>query len=460
MYVVITNLKTPSFLNIYLAVFMLLASLVVNAQTIVDEYVQIGLKNNQAYVQQQINTQIANEEKNISKSLFFPNITFDASYLLANGGRTIDVPAGDLVNPTNAAINQLTGNNNLPTNIQNVSEPILTNDFHETKISIVQPILNTDIYYGYKAKQSQLNVGIAKEEAYKNKLEFEIRKGYYNYIKLIEQKRILDSTRLVVKELVKVNTKFVKYDIATKDALYSAEAQLYQIDAQLATAIKQLNTSRNFFNYLLNRELTSPIDIDESALPNTSIYQVSDLEQNAISSRSEISQIESGIEAQDYELKRNKNYLIPDISVAGFVGYQGFGYEFDNNQDYYLVSFNLSWPIFQGGGNKSKIRKATFEKDRLEAEYTDVKNRIKLEVSSAIYEYDEAIAVHNARLSELKLSEENFAIISKKYKISQVLLVEFNEARTDLTTARLNESIARNNIKIAEANIKRVTQYQ
>lgn len=459
-YVVKIKSKNSPFLMSFLVSVGLLLSTVVNAQTTVDDYVTIGLENNQEYVKQQLDTKIADEEKNFSKSLFLPNITFDASYLLAGGGRLIEIPAGDLVNPTNAAINQLAGNNILPTNIQNVNEPLLTNDFHDTKISIVQPILNTDIYYGYKARQAQLNVSIAKEEAYKNKLEFEIRKGYYNYIKVLDQKRILDSTRLVVKELVRVNTKFVKYDIATKDVLYNAESQLYQIDAQIASATKQLNTSRNFFNYLLNRDLNAVIDVDETLLSETNVYAVADLEEKAIVNRSEISQVEGGLEAQDFELKRNQNYLVPDISVAGFVGYQGFGYTFDEDQDYYLISFNLSWPIFQGGGNKAKIRKASLEKERLEAEFADLKNRIKLEVSSAVYDYDEAIAVHRARLSELTVSQENFAIISKKYQINQVLLVEFNEARTSYTTAQLSESIARNNIKIAEANIKRVTQYQ
>ncbi|MEM9982738.1 MAG: TolC family protein, partial [Bacteroidota bacterium] len=231
----------------------------IQAQSILDEYVAQGLENNQQYIQQQLNTQITTEQQNTAKSLFFPNIQFQASYTRANGGRLINVPAGDLINPTNTAINQLTGNDNLPTNIANVNEQFLPDDFHETKISIVQPILNTDIYYGYKARQAEVNVSIAKEQAYKAQLEYEIRKAYYNYAQLVEKKIILDSTRLVVKELVRVNSKFVKYDVATRDILYNSEAQLAQIDGQLATATKEINTSRSFFNYLLNRDFNESI---------------------------------------------------------------------------------------------------------------------------------------------------------------------------------------------------------
>lgn len=437
----------------------LLLPALATAQSVVDDYVEMGLENNQEYLRQQISTQIADEEARIAQSLFFPDVQFQASYLLADGGRMINVPAGDLINPTNRAINQLAENSALPTDIQNVNEQFLASNFHETKISVVQPILNTDIYYGYKARQAQVNVSRAKEQAYQNQLAYEIRKAYYNYAKLVEQKTILDSTRLVVEELVRVNKKFIKYDVATPDVLYNAEAQLYQIDADRATVTKQLNQAHDFFNFLLNRDLAEPIEVSALTPSDLPTYDTGTLQEAALAQRSEIDQIRNGMAAQDFEIKRSKGYLIPDISVAGQLGYQGFGYEFGDDQQYSLASFNLSWPISQGGGNKARVQKARLARRQLATEFSEIKNRIRLEVTSATYEYREAVAVHRARLSELQLARENFGIIAAKYRENQVLLVEFNEARSNLTTAQLSESIARYNIKITQANINRVIQY-
>ena len=224
------NLKFP------IVTLILSVSTSVTGQQVLEDYVETGLASNQQYLKERLNTDIAKEESNISKSGFLPDLSFNASYIIADGGRAIGFPVGDLFNPAYSALNQLTNSNQFPTNLQNINEQLLPNDFHETKIRVVQPILNTNIYYGYKAKRSLVSLNEAKADAYKNQLGFEIRKAYYNYLKLLEQKVILDSTRVVVKELIRVNGKFVKYDVATKDVLYNAEAQLYQVDAQLATA--------------------------------------------------------------------------------------------------------------------------------------------------------------------------------------------------------------------------------
>jgi len=428
------------------------------SQSALENYVNEGLRNNRQYLKERLNTDISEEESKMAKGLFLPEVSFDASYIRADGGRTIDFPVGDLFNPVYASLNQLTGVEQFPTDLENVNEQLLPNDFHETKIRIVQPLLNTDIYYGHKASKAKVSISEAKERSYQNQLAFQIRKAYYDHLKLVEQLVIIDSTRLLLKELVRVNTKFVQYDVATKDALYNAEAQLYQINAQCATVYKNIALSRNFFNFLLNRDLESEIIIEAPIAKENDRFTVFELKENAVKNRSELESISNGIQANDFDIKRAKGFLIPDVSTVAEFGYQGFGYDFDQNQRYYLLSFNLSWPLFQGGRNKSKVRRAQLVKQQLETDYSEVENSILLEASQGHYEYEEALAVHSAQLSQLKSIRENFKIIQAKYRQQQALLVEFNEARTQLTTAQLNESIARFNIKIAEANLIRITQ--
>ena len=208
----------------------------------------------------------------------------------------------------------------------------------------------------------------------------------------------------------------------------------------------------------MNRDLETSIITDEPLVFKREIYSIVKLQEKALSNRTEVNQIQSGIEASDYEIKRSRGFLIPHISTAAEFGYQGFGYEFDKNQGYYLISFNLSWSIFQGGRNNAQVRKAKLGKQQLEADFSDIKKRIQLEVSTAVYEYEETLKIYDAQVAQLKSSQENFKIIQSKYKQSQVLLVEFNQARTQLTTAQLMESIARFNIKIAKANLNRAVQ--
>lgn len=449
--------KTQNYLGLLLTLLTVSKAFSQNA---LDQYVQIGLESNQQYIRQLLDTDIAKEEVKNAKGLFLPDVYFDASYMRAKGGRTIDLPVGDLLNPVYTTLNQQTGINQFPKNIENVSEQLLPNNFHETKIKILLPILNTDIYFAYKAKTSLVSLNEAKEQAYRNQLIFQIKKAYYNYLKAVAQKTILDSTKLVVKELVNINSKHVEHGVATEDAMYNAKAQLFQIDAELASVEKHIHTSRNYFNFLLNRDLEDEI-VTEIVTPNTKeLYEANDLQQEALKNRSELQQIQQGIEASSYEIKRNKGYLIPDISAFSEFGYQGFDYKFDASQDYYMIGVKLSYPIFQGGTNKAKTQKAKYKKQQLETDFTDLKSKIRLEVSDAFYSYKEAFKIHESRLAQLKSEEANFKIIETKYKQNLVLLIEYNDANSRLTRVKITESLARYDILIAQAYLDKTIQIQ
>ncbi|MEM1338202.1 MAG: TolC family protein [Bacteroidota bacterium] len=428
------------------------------AQTLLDNYVEEGLENNQTYIKEQLDTKIAQEEQNIAKGLFLPEVTFNANYTLADGGRLIGFPVGDLFNPAYTVLNELTQTNQFPTDLANFNEQLLPNDFHETRLRLIQPVLNTDIYFGYKAKRELTTVNLAKEEAYRNQLAFQIRKAYYDHLKLMEQRTILDSTRLVIKELVRVNTKLVEYDVATKDAVLDAKTQLSDINAQLAANERLINTSRIFFNFLLNRELESEIAMDVVQLEQTEEANLERLKQNALSNRSEIAQLEGSLLAQRFEIKRNQNFIVPDINVLFEGGFQGFGYSFDTEQDYVFFNVGLVWPLFKGGRNSANIRKAKLQKQQLETQLTDLRNTIQLQVADAYYQYQESLKIYASRVSGLASALENFKIVEAQYRQNQVALLQFNDARTKLTNAQLRESIAKYDIMIARANLKKTIQ--
>src|SRR5450631_2448001 len=53
-----------------------------------------------------------------ARALYLPSLDLSARYTRASGGRTIDFPVGDLLNPVYASLNQITGSSRFPT-VQN-----------------------------------------------------------------------------------------------------------------------------------------------------------------------------------------------------------------------------------------------------------------------------------------------------------------------------------------------------
>ncbi|MEJ0029922.1 MAG: TolC family protein [Bacteroidota bacterium] len=85
------------------------------AQTVLQGYIDEGLKSNLQLKQEQLNYDKSVEALNVARALYFPQIAINANYTLANGGRKIELPLGDLLNPVYATLNNLTDSHQFPT---------------------------------------------------------------------------------------------------------------------------------------------------------------------------------------------------------------------------------------------------------------------------------------------------------------------------------------------------------
>jgi outer membrane protein TolC len=441
-------------LNMCLCVGIVMPAL---SQSILDDYIALGKKNNLALKQEDFMLNKSIEALREAKGLFLPSVSFNASYTLANGGRTIDIPIGDLLNPVYATLNGLTNSQNFPTNMANANEQLLPNKFHDTRLELSLPIFNTDIYYNYKAKSSLISVQQAQRDTYEKELVKEIKTGYYQYLQTLQVLNIYDSTETVLKELVKVNESLVKNNKATADAVFNAQYELSDLYSKKAEAYRQHQLAKSYFNFLLNRELSDSIYADPGIIFfNKTIDELESLQDQAIQNRDELRQVHYGLEANQYVVKLNKASRLPNLSVGGAAGFQGFGYHFDSRQDYSLLQFNLSVPLFTGNRINAKIQQAKIEADRMRTREQELRQQIRVQVVDAYRNLKAAQSTVAARAAGAKSAAESFKIIKRKYEESKAILVEYLDARTKFTNSQISLAIAQYDVLIREAELQRV----
>lgn len=109
-----------------------------------------------------------------ARALFYPTITLNGNYTIAEGGRTIDIPIGDLLNPVYSTLNQITNSNSFPT-LQNQSVLINPDNFYDAKIHTTMPLLNFEIIYNKRIKTQQTSLQTIELEIYKRELVKEIK---------------------------------------------------------------------------------------------------------------------------------------------------------------------------------------------------------------------------------------------------------------------------------------------
>ena len=440
----------------FFILFIISISSHIQAQSpVLDKYLEEGLNNNLSLKQQNFSVQKSIKALEESKGLFMPNISFNATYTLAGGGRTIDFPVGDLLNPVYSTLNQLTDSNRFPT-IPNVNTQLAPNNFQETLIRVVQPIFNSDIYYSYKAKKELISVQEAQKKTYEQELKKNIKTAYFQYLQTLKVMDIYDKTKVLLNEVLRVNQKLVANDKATPEIIYGAEYEISKLESDISEAHKNQQVAQAYFNFLLNRPLNSEIIADSTLLVQIAENEaLTNLQNQAISQRNEFSQLKSAMNANEQSILLNKAGALPKVNAIGNVGYQGFGYKFNNEQDYWLVQFGLQWDLFKGRQNRRKIEQSVIEQDRLDTQYEELQSQVQLQVQQAYYQVEASRkSIESAQSGQIS-AEKNFHLTRKKYEQGQARYVELIDTRTKYTNAQISLAIAQYNYLIRKAELER-----
>ncbi|MDX2247506.1 MAG: TolC family protein [Bacteroidia bacterium] len=430
----------PVFTPLWL--FFILTPVFSYAQTTgLEDYVKTGLENNRALKNRELSYQKSVQALREAKGLFMPQVSFSASYTVANGGRAIQFPIGDLLNPIYATLNALTETQNFPTNLENVDEQFLPNNFQETKFRVIQPLFNPDIYLNYKAKKSLISIAEAQQAAYSAELAKDIRIAYYNYQKTEDALAIYRETETLIREIIRVNQRLLEHHKTTPDAVSRAETELAQLKEQEAQAIEQNQTAKAYFNFLLNRPLAETIIRDTLIQRSVPVVGLEQALNQSIINRAELDQLTSAKEAGEYALRINRAASLPRVVAVVDAGAQGYGYAFDKDQRFWLGQVSLQWDLFKGFQNDARVQQAEIDQTILYNQENELQQQIQLQVQQAWYQVQAAQTASLATEKAVKSARETFEHIRKRYQENQASLLELMDARNQLTQARLNLNI-------------------
>ena len=411
--------------------------------SILENYVKEGLQANLGIIKEQLQLERQNLNVAEAKAQYLPTVAFEASYLLAQGGRKIEIPVGSLVNPIYGALNEITGTNNFPVDLADVSEQLAPNNFHETKIRVIQPLFNTSIYYNHKAQEGLVSVQQAKINAYQLELAKEIKVGYFNYLKTLEVLKVLDNTEETLQEVLRFNRKLVQYDKATADAVASVEFELSRLQSERAGMRQQSEVAKAFFNSLLNRDLTTEVEVDQSLPVRSDVAELPDqLKVQALQRRPELLQLQEAIKTNQIVTELNRRSKLPTVGLDLSTGYQGFGYKFNSDQYLTTLGVGLTWTLYSGKQRDIRVQQSEVETLKLEKDRAMVRQQIELQITQAWHALQAAGEQLRAEQSARRSARTSFDIIRSKYENEQALLVEYLDARAKMTNAGIAVAIA------------------
>ena len=406
-----------------------------------EAYIREGLESNRGLKQKQLDYAVDLMALKEAKGLFLPDISLNARYTVAQGGRMIEFPVGDLLNPVYSTLNMLTGSETFP-QVENQSFPFYRPTEQETKVSLVQPIFNSDIVQNYQIRKQYAEIARIDVERYKRELIKEITKAYYDYQKAQNLLALADTSLSLVRENLRVSRSLFENDKVTVDAVYRSEAEFSRVEVQQAQAQNMAATARAYFNFLLNRSLDTSVELmDESPAPPE--ISLEEARITAIQNRDELQQIEEYIQLNQHVTSLHRGKNIPGLFGVVDYGFQGEQYGFTGDDDFMLASLVMKWNLFQGNINHQKVQQSRIEGEKLDELYQQTRQQISLEVINHFYGLKAAYESVESARTQTRSAMRAYELISRKYSEGQSSLLELIDARTSLTGAVANVIVAR-----------------
>lgn len=416
------------------------------AQTggILDTYIVAGMENNLALKQKELNLELSIHALKEANGLFYPSAEINAQYMLATGGRSIEMPVGDMLNGVYSSLNSILesmGQTGGFPQIANQKIEFLPNDYHDTKIRVITPLVNAEIYYNRKIKQEMITGTQAEINVYKRELIKEIKTSYFRYLQALKVVDAYRSALELVNEARRVNQKLVENQMAGPEKLYRIDAEVSRVTAELAKAENDRNTAASFFNFLLNRPLQHDIIID-SLLFATSGKQSFAISRQGEQHREELQQLNSALKSTGYYVHMKKAYILPEITNITDLGYQGYAYKFDKSQQYVMNTINLSWPLFSGFRNRNELSRAKIETDILHQKLDETAQQIEMQCRVAEGNLLASVKAEEASASSLNSSQAYYKVVSRQYAVGQKSLLDLLDARNQLTSSQINNAVS------------------
>jgi len=408
-------------------------------QTVLDNYIKRGLDSNLALRQKDFNLQQARLDLKRAQSLFYPRADFASQYTLASGGRSIDIPVGDLLNEVYSTLNELTASGKFP-QLANQSVQFLPNDFHDTRIELAVPVLNKQIRYNRDIQEESIRTRQLEMDAYKRELVKSIKIAYYQFLQADKAVNIYTNALQLANENLRVAKKLVQNEMATREVTLRAKSQVSQVQASLIEARNNRQNAAAYFNFLLNEPLTHTVVTDSTLLEQVSLPE--SIVTETYDRREELAQLKSYQTILNTSLKLNRSYLVPVINAFYQAGFQGYGFRFNNDQFYQLGGLQLQWPLFRANDNKYKVRQSELELEAVGARYREVEQQLNLQVQTAQNNYRSALQLLQSRRDEVQSSAETYRLAERRYREGQALQLELIDARTQLTNAQIQYSLA------------------
>jgi outer membrane protein len=440
-----------------LAVSMSIPSQAAPLGEVIDQYVQEGLQSNLALQTESLEVERSLAALAGARARFLPELSLNARYTRAEGGREFDVPLGTLLNPVYSTLNDLLGQPQFP-QIADQTIRFQREREQDTRVALRQPLYAPAIPAAVRAQRAQLEAAEFGRIALARRLKRDVTVAYLDWLKASKTVGIVQSSVSLLEENLRVNESLFRNGKTTQDQVLRARAELLAVVQQLREARNGQSQSRSYLNFLLNRGLdTELVSAEVSGEVERTVQDLNALRSLALDNRPELQQLDRSVRAAQSRVQIARADLKPTLSLGVDAGTQGEEYEFGRGRNFGMISLVLQWQFFDGGATRAEAREARAVARQAALRRDEIELQIQLEVQQALDRLQttsDSLATAEARAEAARAA---FRIAGRKRDEGVINQVEFVDARSSLTSAELNLNVTSFDLLARQAELDYAT---
>ena len=433
-------------IRLLLIIFITLPLSLLQSQSVLDRYVEEAINNNLSVKEKKLLEQRELYSLERAGKEAGPEVKLLTSYTLAAGGRTIELPIGDLLNDVYSSLENLTGND-FP-RVENQSVDLLPNNFYDFRFRITQPLLQPEIKYNKLIQQEEVNLAGLMTDQTTRDLVRDVKTAYLQWMRAHDAIEIIDQGAVLLTENKRITESLIRNGSGLPSALIRIEAEIINVEAQRQRVVNDMANAAAYFNFLLERPGESVIEVD--SFP--SVPQLPD--SLNVATREELQQIKTTNQIQSLALTLEEKHFAPRLGVQVDLGSQDF---IDDWGPYVLGGVQLEIPIWDN--KKSSLKRQEWEASiaSVDTRYQYTREAYETQLTAEIRSLESDLAIYNSYTASLNSNQRYYTETARRYKEGLSNYIELLDARTEITNTKLLQNLAKYQAWIRQVNIERIS---
>lgn len=299
---------------------------------------------------------------------------------------------------------------------------------------VQMPLLNADLIFQRKGAKKQSEMYRYQAEYMKDYIRFEVQKAYTQLQFAYQAQKVLHSTLHDVTQIYQTVQNFYGQGLVQKSDVLNAQVQVNTVESALAKAESSIIHASDALALLMNRK-----DGQKGTVFRTdSLEQRFGMDTTPHFSlmRADVMAMQKALDASDAMVRSAKMNFLPKINA--FANYQFNDAQiFRFQKDSYLAGISLSWTLYSGNRNRSKLKAATLQRDKMKMQLSEYTHKSRMEIDKTHRDLKDLLIEIRKQETSVEQAAEALRILNDRYSEGLVSTTDLLAAQAQLSQQRL-----------------------